>query len=295
MSASTRMVDRVRSHRTPTGAVARWATGVSRIANTRSAAARPSALSWKCTATCRSGQYASGASTMTTSPVRRSTVPPTSRSPVETATRATEIVVTNSSTADDRKATRSVAMVARRFSSVTRRIVSTWARARRNTSKVGSPSTTSRKWAPSVDSVRHRERARRWVVVPTRIANTGTSGNVARMISPASRSCDSTTATTTGGTTTAEIAAGRYRAKYASSASVPRVASVASSPVAFPDSHAGPSRTTCPSSCCRSEYFTSAEMRCADTSAAHANSARPMTTPASTSSGARNAATSAPC
>ncbi len=75
--------------------------------------------------------------------------------PIVTATRATESVASSSSAKEERKAIRSVRMVARRYSAVIRRIDSAWALARPNTFSVGSPATTSRKWPESRDSSSH--------------------------------------------------------------------------------------------------------------------------------------------
>ncbi len=86
----------------------------SSTANTSSAAASPSAAAWYCAPTCRSGRYASGASTSTISPVNRSISPCTSRIPMSTATSATDTVASSSRAKEDRKASRSVLSVARR-------------------------------------------------------------------------------------------------------------------------------------------------------------------------------------
>ena len=69
-------------------------------------------------------------------------------------------------------------------SSATRRMLSSCAWARRKTSSVGSPSTTSRKCPPRVDRLRHCLRVRRAVARPTSPPNTGMSGSVARMSEP---------------------------------------------------------------------------------------------------------------
>ncbi len=62
-----------------------------------------------------------------------------------TATSATESVASSSSAKEDRKAMRSVRMVACRYSPVMRLMDSACALARPNTFRVGSPATTSRK------------------------------------------------------------------------------------------------------------------------------------------------------
>lgn len=90
-----------------------------------------------------------------TSPTYRSMSPWTSRIPMVTATRATEIVASSSSAKDERKAIRSVRMVAWRYSPVIRRIDSACALARPKTLSVGRPATTSRKCPESRDSSRH--------------------------------------------------------------------------------------------------------------------------------------------
>ncbi len=120
-------------------------TGVSRTSKISSAAASPSAAAWYCAPTCRNGRYASGARIRMTRPMYRSISPCTSRMPIVTATRATEIVASSSSAKEEMKAIRSVRMVARRYSPVIRRIDSACALARPKTFSVGSPATTSRK------------------------------------------------------------------------------------------------------------------------------------------------------
>lgn len=130
-------------------------TGVSSTEKISSAAESPSAAAWYCAPTCRSGRYASGARTRMTSPTYRSISPWTSRIPMVTATSATEIVASSSNAKDDRKAIRSVRMVACRYSPVIFRIDSACALARPNTLSVGSPATTSRKCPESRDSSRH--------------------------------------------------------------------------------------------------------------------------------------------
>ena len=98
---------------TGTGPAPRCGTGVS-SASTFSKVADPSAAAWNSAPTRRSGQYASGASSSTTSAVPRSSDPVASRSPTTTATTATDSVATSSSTAEEANASRSVSRVARR-------------------------------------------------------------------------------------------------------------------------------------------------------------------------------------
>ncbi|GAA3307621.1 hypothetical protein GCM10020219_006760 [Nonomuraea dietziae] len=74
----------------------------------------------------RSGRYASGASRSTSSAVVRSSDPPSSRSPIGTATSASDSEAHSSSTSEDRKATRSVRMVADLCESATRWMTLAW-------------------------------------------------------------------------------------------------------------------------------------------------------------------------
>ena len=79
--------------------------------SSRSAAsnvAAPSAAAWNSAPTRRSGQYASGARSRTTSAVERSSEPCASRTPTVTATSATDNVATSSRTAEEAKAMRRV-------------------------------------------------------------------------------------------------------------------------------------------------------------------------------------------
>ena len=85
--------------------------------------------------------------------------PASSRSPTSTATSAVAIAADSSSTSADKNAIRSAAMVAVRCSFVTVLITSAWALARPKALSVGRPSTTSRKWPPSLASSCHC----RWV------------------------------------------------------------------------------------------------------------------------------------
>ena len=135
----------------------------SRRSSRRVATARPSALAWYCAARFRSGRYSSGASTSTVRPASKPTPPSTRRTPTVTATRAMPRVAASSSTVPERNATRSVPIVARRYSSATRSICSTWAGPRLNARSVGSPRTTSRKCVASRASARRRSCARRSV------------------------------------------------------------------------------------------------------------------------------------
>ena len=74
-------------------------------------------------------------------------MPPSARrTPTTTATSAMPSVAASSSTAPDRKATRSVPIVARRYSSLTSRDALRLRAPRLNARSVGRPRTTSRKW-----------------------------------------------------------------------------------------------------------------------------------------------------
>ena len=90
------------------------AGGVSRMSRTRPAAATPSMLAWNWLLTARSGRYASGVSSSTTSAVSYPMWPYSSRSPTSTATSAVATAAASSSTSADKNATRRVDMVAAR-------------------------------------------------------------------------------------------------------------------------------------------------------------------------------------
>ncbi len=122
---------------------------------------------------------------------------------------------------------------------------------------------------------------------------TGISGSVTAMIAAEIQSCVTMATSTTTGTITASSSFGRYCEKYASSASTPRVASTASSPLARVT--ARPSRATRATSAVRSCDLARAELRAAATSVPHARSARPTTTASSAASAPDSAATPAPC
>ncbi len=129
--------------------------------SSRSATARPSALAWNCAPRVRSGRYSSGASTSTVSPACRPRRPSTSRTPTVTATSATPSVAASSSTEPERNATRSVAIVVRRYCSLDRGDRLAPARGPRlNARSVGSPRTTSRKCVESSRSACQRSRVR---------------------------------------------------------------------------------------------------------------------------------------
>ena len=108
---------------------------------------------------------------------------------------------------------RSVPMVARRYSPVTSPMTSRCALARPNTFRVGSPDTTSRKWWESTASARQRCPAYLLVALPTSAPNSGMSGRVAAIVSPASGSARPTRTRTATGTTVASTSCGRYLAK----------------------------------------------------------------------------------
>ena len=206
--------------------------------------------------------------------------PASSRRPISTATRAVASAAASSRTRADRKATRSAAIVADRWSSVTFLMISAWALARPKIFSVGSPSTTSRKCPPSAASRCHWRCVRALVCKPTRTANRGMSGSVPAITSPDSQSAAVTLTSTASGTSTPSTSPGRYRAKYGSSASRPLVASVAISPGCCPVSHAGPRRSECATSRRRSCDLTTAAARSAAASPPNATSARASRTAA---------------
>ncbi len=126
-----------------------------------------------------------------------------------TATRATDRVASSSSANDDRKAIRSVRMVACRYSPVMRLIDSAWALARPKTFSVGSPATTSRKCPDSRDRRRHWRSIRDWVAQPISTMKTGMSGRVPTMMAAETQSSVTMRASTATGTTTARPNCGR--------------------------------------------------------------------------------------
>ena len=81
---------------------------------------------------------------------------------------------------------------------------------------------------------------------PTRAANSGISGSVTAITRREIQCVAVTVATTAAGTSTASTSCGRYRAKYGSSPSRPRVARAAIRPGCCRSSQAGPSRRECP-------------------------------------------------
>ena len=123
--------------------------GVSRMSKARSAAATPFADAWNCAPTCRRGSNTSGASMMTASPVKRSTLPKTMRIPTSTATSATHRVERNSRTAPERNATRKVPIVARVFEAERAARCFRGAPSRPKARRVGNPAIRSSICAPS--------------------------------------------------------------------------------------------------------------------------------------------------
>ena len=87
------------------------ASAASSRSNASADAVTPAADAWKAAPTLRSGRNTSGASTSTKSPGARVRSPATSRSPIETATRATERLAANSSVKPERKVIRSTFIV----------------------------------------------------------------------------------------------------------------------------------------------------------------------------------------
>ena len=120
-----------------------------------------------------------------------------------TATSAIPSVAASSSTAPDRNAIRSVAIVVRRYSSLTARICAACASPRLKARSVGRPRTTSRKCPARSVRACHRSRARRSVYRPTSHMNTGTSGSVSSISPAETRSIVATKTSTATGTTTA--------------------------------------------------------------------------------------------
>ena len=114
---TARRSPRPRSGPGPAPSVPHGAVASPRAAFTWSRTVRPSAAAWKRVPSSRSGRYASGARSSTSSAVRRPIEPSSSRRPAGTATSATDSVAVISSTNEDRNAMRSVRTVARRWAS----------------------------------------------------------------------------------------------------------------------------------------------------------------------------------
>ena len=123
------------------------ASASSMMSNAAREAVTPFADAWNCAPTWRSGSKTSGASIMTARPWNSEILPNTRRIPTSTATRATERVVRNSRTPPERKATRSVAIVAFVFASPSARRWVRGAFSRPSARSVGRPDMRSRSWA----------------------------------------------------------------------------------------------------------------------------------------------------
>ena len=170
--------------------------------------AAPSAAAWNSAPTRRSGQYASGASSRTTSAVPSSSEPCASRTPTVTATSATDSVATSSRTAEDAKAMPEGPQRGDAVAVGDLGDAADCARARRCATSVGSPRTTSRKCPDSASIARHCSAARSRVASPTSAPKTGTRGSVASTMSALSRSWVAIATTASGGSTAASTRAG---------------------------------------------------------------------------------------
>ena len=175
-----------------------------------SAAAIPSAASWKSTPTCRTGRKTSGARMRMNREVRRSIPPAATRKPTVTATRATERVANSSRTKEDRKLMRRVRIVSERLAASVRRSPSSWARARPKTCRVGSPATRSAKWLASRVATLNRFATAASVRQPMRAMKTGMSGIVTTTMTTLVRSFRPIAVASTTGTMTASTSWGRY-------------------------------------------------------------------------------------
>ncbi len=173
------------------------------------AASVPAVAAWKAAPTRRIGSRHSGARSSTSRPVWSEIDPWVSRMPSDTAMSATDRAASSSSTSAERKAMRSVRMVAVRYRSVTTRTRSTWASARPNSRSVGSPVITSRNRPAS------RWRASHWlaawlsVALPMSTMKNGTSGTTMARITADSRSAPRMRRPAASGTTTASVSDGR--------------------------------------------------------------------------------------
>ena len=106
-------------------------------------------------------------------------------------------------------------------------------------------------------------------------------GRVSSSTTPEIQSVAQTTTTNSGEMIAVNTSCGRYRAKYASSASNPRVASCVISPVRCSEDHDGPASTTRHIRPCRSCDFTTAVARAAAVSWRYDSAARITVKPAS--------------
>ena len=120
------------------------------------------------------------------------------------------MVARNSSASEDRNATRSTAMVARRYSSDIRATAAISARLALNSLSVVSPSMASNTCPLIRASVRHCAWFSASVPRPMMIMNSGTSGAVSTMISPDTQSVGITKARIASGTNTTSALCGRY-------------------------------------------------------------------------------------
>ena len=206
-----------------------------------------------------------------------------------TATSAIPRVAASSSTAPERNATRSVPIVARRYSSLTAAIVRLDGAAVERAQR--------RQPADDVEEV-GREREQRLPAlarVPLGVTadqphEDGDERQREQHIRPAvSGSITATKAMTATGTTVASTSCGRYRANVASSASTPATAAVATSALSAASSAAGRSRSRCSTTSSRSCERTSEAARRPTTSKLQEAAARPAAARTRSASGSASA------
>ena len=176
---------------------------------------------------------------------------------------------------------RSVPMVACRCASPSVRTRAPGPRSRPCARSVGRPASRSRTCAPSRCMLTRPCSDRPCVSRPTRTMKIGTSGSTTTRIAAETQSSPSTTSRTPGVTVAASTSCGRYRTKYGSSASSPRVASVTTDGPSPEASQRGPSATACATTCSRSSATVRVAARCAKRSCTAVTSARTATTAAS--------------
>ena len=142
-------------------------------------------------------------------PASKPSPPSTSRTPTVTATSAIPSVAASSSTAPERNATRSVPIVARRYSSPTSRDPLGLRRAAVERAQRRQPADDVEEVGRETRSACQRSRVRRSVYRPTSHMKTGTSGSVSSMTPAETGSIAATRTSTATGTTTASTTCGR--------------------------------------------------------------------------------------
>ena len=184
-------------------------TGVSRIWNSRSAAARPADPEWYRMASCRRGRKNSGVMTSTASARSNVIWPSMSRRLTSTATTAVATAAPHSRTSAVWNAVRSTSIVVSPYCRLTARMVSICSRPRPNIRSVARPWSMSRKNAPSQRSSIARRPLMTRVRPPMTASSNTSTGPVSSSTSAVGGSMSSTTRMTSTGTMAASCRAGR--------------------------------------------------------------------------------------